>query len=257
MKHPWLKFYTNDWLSDEALRACSFGAKGLWINMLCLMHKSQKRGHLLINNRAPSMSELARMVGGSEDEIIPLLNELKNAGVFTQNGDGIVVSRRMVRDDKKARKCAAAGRKGGGNPKLQPQTTFIGESKGGDKGGSKGTSGLWHIDSSGEGGVGETPERPPLPSPLDTQEFRDVWEEYEAYRRESKLKPLKPRSVKAKWKELQEIGHDGAIEAIKRSIANGWAGIFPGGGGGSGPDASVTRLASPPGKYDNVPSAAE
>ena len=272
-KHPWLKWFPNDWLGDEAVRACSLAAKGLWIDMLCLMHKSRKRGHLLIGDRPPTAAELARMTGASEDHVIHLLDELKTAGVFSQNDDGIIVSRRMVRDEKKAKKCAIAGRKGGGNPALRNESTFIGVDKGDDKGDHKGvpkgTSGVWHMASSSSSpgdksaekrGTGDKSGDPTLPPALDTDAFRAAWADYEAYRREKKASKLTHRSVQLKWGELQELGHDGAIAAIKHSIANGWQGIFPdrqGSGGQVRSDTPVTRLAAKPGKYDRFKAPAE
>jgi len=64
---------------------------------------------------------------------------------------------------------------------------------------------------------------PPL---LDTPLFHAAWSEYLAYRRESKLSTLKPRSVTAKLAECAGWGHDEAIESIRMTIANGWQGLF-------------------------------
>ena len=51
MKLPLLKFYPSDWLSDEALRGCSPAARGLWVDMICLMAKSKKHGYLLAGDK--------------------------------------------------------------------------------------------------------------------------------------------------------------------------------------------------------------
>lgn len=70
-------------------------------------------------------------------------------------------------------------------------------------------------------------EEPPFPPSLSTAAFSEAWASYLAYRRESKFSPLKPASVKAKFAELAELGSDAAVAAIRRTIANGWKGIFP------------------------------
>lgn len=72
-----------------------------------------------------------------------------------------------------------------------------------------------------------TKELPPFPPSLSTAAFSEAWASYLAYRRESKFSPLKPASVKAKFAELAELGSDAAVAAIRRTIANGWKGIFP------------------------------
>lgn len=66
-----------------------------------------------------------------------------------------------------------------------------------------------------------------LPAALDTPDFRAAWTEWLAYRREAKFQLWRDRTVKAKLGELAEIGSERAIAAIRKSIANGWKGIFP------------------------------
>jgi len=51
MKQPWLKFFPSDWRADPALRMCSLAARGLWIEMLCLMHEARPHGSLLVNGK--------------------------------------------------------------------------------------------------------------------------------------------------------------------------------------------------------------
>ena len=73
----------------------------------------------------------------------------------------------------------------------------------------------------------KTDKRQNTPTALDTPEFFAAWQEYEQYRQESNLRSLKPRSVQTQWKRMASWGSDVAIEAIRRTIANGWQGIFP------------------------------
>ena len=41
MSQPWIKFYPRDWRGDQALRVVSLAARGLWIEMLSIMHEGQ------------------------------------------------------------------------------------------------------------------------------------------------------------------------------------------------------------------------
>jgi hypothetical protein len=66
-----------------------------------------------------------------------------------------------------------------------------------------------------------------FPANLQSADFGAAWESYFAYRKSSRLKALAPASVTAQLRNLSEMGHDEAIEAINQSIANGWQGIFP------------------------------
>jgi DNA-binding Lrp family transcriptional regulator len=114
---PWLAFFPGDWQRDAALRACSVAARGLWIEMLCIMHQAEPYGHLVVNGQAIPSRTLARMVGASVREVDRWLGELEVAGVFDREGEAIV-SRRMVRDER-VRKARADGGKLGGNPALK------------------------------------------------------------------------------------------------------------------------------------------
>ena len=114
-KRPWLKWYPSDWRSEPSLRMCSRAARSLWVDLIGLMHDADPYGHLLINGKAPTTKQLAAILGDSEKELKNLLVELESAGVFTKTEAGVITSRRMVRDEEKAREDAKNGRRGG-NP---------------------------------------------------------------------------------------------------------------------------------------------
>ena len=117
-KQPWMKFYPSDWKSDDAVRICSLGARGLWIEMLCLMHQAAPRGSLLINGKHVSVRQLAGLSGAPVGDIEVFLLELEEAGVFSRDEDGTIYSRRIRRDEAKAAIDRANGLTGG-NPGLK------------------------------------------------------------------------------------------------------------------------------------------
>ena len=118
MTAPWMKFYPSDWQSDPMLRCCSIAARGLWVEMMCLMHKAEPYGSLLVNGARVDKRKLAILVGLSEKECSALLMELEGNGVFSRDDDGTIYSRRMRRDFAKAAQDKANGRKGG-NPSVK------------------------------------------------------------------------------------------------------------------------------------------
>lgn len=117
-RQPWMKWYPADWRADPGLRMCSFAARGLWADLLALMHEGEPYGHLTINGRVPTSRQLAVMLGGTAKEIDALIAELMDAGVPSRTDDGVIYSRRMVRDKAKQDADRANG-KGGGNPRLK------------------------------------------------------------------------------------------------------------------------------------------
>lgn len=108
MADPWFKFYPRDWRGDQALRAVSIQARGLWMECLCIMHEATPRGHLLLNGAPIEDDALARMAGVSVDEVRFLMDELRQAGVLSVTRKGIIFSRRMTRDHARAHKGKAA-----------------------------------------------------------------------------------------------------------------------------------------------------
>lgn len=117
MSDPWMKFYTSDWRSDPALRMCSMAARGLWIEMICLMHEATPYGHLLVNGQSLTDTQLAALVGTTPDQITASLGELEAVAVFSRTRAGVIFSRKLTRMAKNAATARNNGRKGG-NPSL-------------------------------------------------------------------------------------------------------------------------------------------
>ena len=97
-----MKFYPSDWRADPALRSCSIAARGLWIEMMCIMHEAKPYGSLLIKSQRIDKKRLASLCGIPEKECVALLLELEGFGVFGRDEDGTVYSRRMRRDHARA-----------------------------------------------------------------------------------------------------------------------------------------------------------
>jgi len=98
-KRPAFQFYPGDWMRSADLRSCSVAARGLWIEMLCLMHDGNPYGHLRVGDRVIGVQQLARMVGSTLKEAQICIAELVESGVCSVADDGCFYSRRMVRDE--------------------------------------------------------------------------------------------------------------------------------------------------------------
>lgn len=117
MKRPSFQFYPGDWLRDAALRSCSVEARGLWIDMLCLMHDGTPYGYLRVSSKDILPTILARIVGASLPAVEGYLLELESAGVFSREGTTIF-SRRMIRDEEIRTKRAIGGHLSTNNPNV-------------------------------------------------------------------------------------------------------------------------------------------
>ncbi len=114
---PWMKFYPSDWRGSTSLKLVSMGARGLWIEMLCIMHEAEPYGHLVHRGRAIEPNQLAAMVGCGVEEVVGWLLELEQNGVLTRKRSGVVTSPRMEKDEKRRRIGRETG-VFGGNPSL-------------------------------------------------------------------------------------------------------------------------------------------
>ena len=99
-------FFWHDWLSDRELASCSLAARGLWIEILCVMFFQTPKGVLecgldtYLEYRYPD----TRMANLIRDELIPFLKELLDKGVCSLGKDmpgslsvDSIVSRKMYR----------------------------------------------------------------------------------------------------------------------------------------------------------------
>lgn len=121
MADPFLKFFTSDWRSDPRLRMCSPAARGLWIELICLMHEAMPYGHLRVHGQPPNEAQLASLTGIREAELPDLIAELELHGVFSRTREGVIYSRKLVRMAAKSAKARKNG-KAGGNPSLRKET---------------------------------------------------------------------------------------------------------------------------------------
>ncbi len=116
MKRPSFQWYPGDWLRSTDIRSCSVAARGLWIDMICLMHDGNPYGHLKVGDKVILPVNLAQMVGATLHETEQWLEELEKSGVFSRKND-CIICRRMIRDEK-IRESRAKGGILGGNPAL-------------------------------------------------------------------------------------------------------------------------------------------
>lgn len=104
MKRPAYQHYVGDWHGDMELQGCSLAARGLWIEMLGLMHMGTPYGHLTVKGKDMAQKDtligyLAGWTGIAREDVSNALSELEGAEVFSYTSDGIAYSRRMVRDE--------------------------------------------------------------------------------------------------------------------------------------------------------------
>lgn len=107
-----MKFYPGDWRADPLLRSCEPISRYVWLEMIGLMHEAEPYGHLVFAGRPMTPGMLARNIAVDTADVESALSELEAMGVFSRTKDGIIFSRRMVRDEQKHRKASNFGKRG-------------------------------------------------------------------------------------------------------------------------------------------------
>lgn len=117
---PYIPLYVQDFMTDEKLSECSAESTGVYIRVMCIMHKSREYGTVLLKQKDKQNSsniknfavKLHRLMPYSVDVIERSLTELVDEEVLTIEGD-VLMQRRMVKDGKLSQIRANAGSKGG------------------------------------------------------------------------------------------------------------------------------------------------
>ena len=145
-KLPYLPLYVQDFTGDERLTGCSPAAVGVYIFLLCFLHKSETYGKLVLRPKdrltETEISELKKLIESkteskTESKIIPFakrlqrnmpfelheiatgLSELAEERVITIDGEELY-QRRMVKDGGISEKRSINGTLGGRPAKERP-----------------------------------------------------------------------------------------------------------------------------------------
>jgi hypothetical protein len=123
VKRPSFQFYPDSWLSAPELRRCSAATRGIWIDLVSLMHSGEPYGHLTTGAAPFTVQEIARVTGESVGKVKAAVAELERNGVCSRTDGGVLFCRRMVRDEEVRETRAAGGHLGashgakGGRPR--------------------------------------------------------------------------------------------------------------------------------------------
>ncbi len=117
---PYIPLYIQDFLTDEKLIECSPEAHGVYIRTMCVMHKSERYGTILLKQKDKQSdkqiinfaNKLARFLPWNLQIIINGLEELLTENVLQIDGD-FLIQKRMEKDGLLSDKRSLAGSKGG------------------------------------------------------------------------------------------------------------------------------------------------
>jgi len=117
---PYIPLYADDFQTDEKLIMCSAESTGVFIRIMCLMHKSESYGKILLKQKFKQTSKQTENFASQLAIYFPYdvmtiarsLTELVAEDVLQIDGD-FLVQKRMVRDAEISEIRKGAGEKGG------------------------------------------------------------------------------------------------------------------------------------------------
>lgn len=127
---PYFPLYVQDYLTDEKLNLCSWQTQGIYIKILCILHKQKEYGCILFKQNDKQNSStclnfaliLIKNLPCQLEEMKLALEELVENEVLTIE-DNKLYQKRMVKDGQVSEERSKAGKKGGGNPNLFKQNS--------------------------------------------------------------------------------------------------------------------------------------
>ena len=114
-KLPAIQWYVGDWRKDSCVQALDYEARGVWFEMLMIMHELPAPGLWSLNGTDPMPDETAaRLLGVGVAKAKQIFKRLIANGVAKrQQNTGILYNARMLRDNDLRKRRAEFGSKGG------------------------------------------------------------------------------------------------------------------------------------------------
>lgn len=133
---PYFPLYVQDYLTDEKLNNCSAASQGIYIKMMCLFHKCETYGGILLKQNGKQnqstvlefAKRLAKQLPFDSLEINDAITELLGEGVLTLDGD-FLFQKRMVKDNEVSNIRASAGKKGGKKTQIKDKNFALAKIK--------------------------------------------------------------------------------------------------------------------------------
>jgi uncharacterized protein YdaU (DUF1376 family) len=233
---PYLPLYIQDFLTDEKLIECSAKATGVYVRLMCIMHKSEDYGKILLKQKDKQNDKqienfaikLGKQMPYSQQEIHDALQELLAEKVLSVEGDSLV-QKRMVKDNALSLVRSEAGKKGANvkdfakakpEAKGQANTEYEIETE------IEGDNEFKYELSKAEKKVKTIEAKIDIVYPFVTDRFINAWSLWLDHRKAIKKPYRSGLSQQTALKKLSEYDEDTAIKMINQSIENDWQGLF-------------------------------
>lgn len=233
---PYLPLYVNDFMTDEKLNNCSAESTGVYIRLMCLMHKSQTYGKVLLRQKDRQNERqvlnfaamLARHMPYSIETIARSLDELLEEGVIYLDGDELC-QKRMIHDGIVSERRSENGKKGAEqtNSRFKQSSEFAAAKHSANRPAKSSANSENENEYVIESEINKKEINGEVEIPFSGVLF-DAFNEWIAYKNE-KRQPYKPRGLKSLITQVQryadQFGDFATANAILDSMASNYQGI--------------------------------
>lgn len=233
---PYLPLYVQDFMTDEKLAECSAQTTGVYIRIMCIMHKSDEYGKILLRQTQRQSgrqeenfaAKLAIHLPYPYEVILSSIEELLEFGILTIE-NGALCQKRMIRDNKISEARSISGAKGASitNNKNQNEVNFAETFASANKAANT------ENESEVENDIVNKTETKNKTLKFDfsfVEDFMQVpfmeWIEYKTAKKKGYKTQKSLQACYAEMKNLSNNSADTAIKIVNKSMANNWDGLF-------------------------------
>lgn len=224
---PYFPLYVQDYLTDEKLNMCSASTQGVYIKILCVFHKSEKYGGILLKQKDKQKEstilnfalKLVKLLPFDMSTIESALIELLDENVLKIDND-FMYQKRMVKDNEISIKRAEAGQKGG------QKSQEIKDKFAKAKRQAKGKANTEYESDNEIDNKNKNVNVIDFPFDEKYKESLLVWFDYKKQIKDSYKTTIGKEKCYKNLVELSKNNPDIAKKIVDQSIANNWKGLF-------------------------------
>lgn len=247
---PYIPLYVQDFLTDEKLMECSASATGVYIRIMCVMHKSETYGKILLKQKDKQTGnqikdfalKLAKHLPYDLDTVFAGITELCQEKCLVIEGNSLM-QKRMINDGELSLIRSKSGHKGGKSTQSKNKKNAKAKTEANSE---YEFEDEYETDNVNEFEEEEAQENSKtekktknnmstakdtegIPLPFKSPEFASIWAEWLQHRKEARIKNYTPTGLRRLFKWILETsGGDEniAIQIIDQSLTKGWQGLF-------------------------------
>ena len=226
---PYFPLYVQDFMTDEKLANCTAESTGVYIRLLCIMHKSEDYGKILLRQKFRQSEQqiqnfagmLARQMPYDKEVIARSLDELLDEKVIYIDGDTLC-QKRMIKDGNTSEKRSISGRKGAEatNQRKNKSPKFAEQFAAAKSAANSENENEDEIEI-------EIVNKSEGDNPF-SGELREAFDDWIAYKKE-KRQSYKQRGMQSLITQIQryadQFGESATANAIRNSMASNYQGI--------------------------------